>query len=122
MKGSIVEFFKNQEHLCAKVFGLIAVAGIFLVEFRGELNILPKEVATDECHRLREHLDSLTIDRYKHARHFAYDATQCVASLPEGVRNPLIFEILLPRLERDGMILGPHPDWSKEVEEINAQK
>lgn len=122
MKGSIVEFLKNQEHLCAKVFGFIVVLTLFFIEFRGELNILPKEVSTEECHRLREHLDSLTIDRYKHARHFAYDIAGCLVSLPEGVRNPLVFEIILPTLERDGVMLGPHPDWSGVLEETNAQK
>lgn len=122
MKGSIVEFFKNQEHLCAKLFGALCVVVVFLVEFRGELNTLPEETNTKQCHRLREHLDSLTIDRYKHTRHFVYDTIECLMSLPEGRRNPLIFEMIIPTLEREGMVLGPHPDWSEELKETNAQK
>lgn len=122
MKSSIVEFFKNQEYLCAKLFGAICVIGLFLVEFRGEFNTLPREADTQQCHRLREHLDSLAIDRYKHVRHFTYDMIECLVSLPKEKRNPLIFEMVIPVLERDGMVLGAHPDWSEELKETNAQK
>lgn len=117
MKGSFVEFMKNQEHVCVKLMSVVIVCGLFFIEYRGEWSSLPEGARTEHCQRMRRHVDSFSLDRYAHDRHLAFDMIRCLQTLPDETMMPLIYEFVVPSLEEKGVLSTKFPNVSQANDE-----